>query len=184
MDIVSHGSTAQHMQLINERIVRLEHAFRESAEQFVTETARLNNAGQLELPDLVERYSFLRAQYETAGRHGFSLLWEGAGLPKNGAMAHRAKWTVPGCGYWANVYPSPGEYPPHAVAYLLFDHAGEVIYVGSSGSLSQRLRTHWREGKRFVRWQAWYAPDRKAAYDLEDRLLKAHLPVLNTKAGA
>ena len=68
------------------------------------------------------------------------------------------------------------------VVYVLFDVENEPCYVGSTSKLRQRMRRHEKDGKTFLRWQAYPAEDREAVYRLEDRVLRERLPKLNVKA--
>lgn len=75
--------------------------------------------------------------------------------------------------------------PPRgqSVVYVLYDGTGTPCYVGSTGDFSARLKWHLKDRKPVVVWKAFPCEDREAAYLLEDRLLKEHLPYLNKKVG-
>lgn len=100
-------------------------------------------------------------------------------------------------GYWSGVanLDMHAHRPPdgQAVVYVLFDDQNVPCYVGSTEKFKTRIDTHYRNGpggnrsrpergKEFERWVAYPCPDREAAYQLENRLLKEHKPYLNRKA--
>lgn len=76
-------------------------------------------------------------------------------------------------------FPAPG----YSVVYVLFDEANEPCYVGSTNRFRTRLNEHDKAGKEFANWQAYPCDTREHAYQLEERLLKQHLPKLNLKIG-
>lgn len=88
---------------------------------------------------------------------------------------------------WLGTYPlgmndpRPGRGVP--VVYVLYLDV-EPIYAGSSDYFTGRLAAHRRDDKDFNRWRATACADRAAAYALEDRLLKQHLPTLNRRRGS
>ena len=60
---------------------------------------------------------------------------------------------------------------------------GTPLYVGSTHVFAERVKRHYIDGKPVKFWQAYLCSDREAAYQMEDRLLKEHMPVMNRKAG-
>lgn len=86
---------------------------------------------------------------------------------------------------WSGTFPlqKGEEWPPKGafVVYVLFDSEGVVCYVGSTKQFNQRMKAHVRDGKRFVRWQAWSCTDRQAAYAMESRFLQQHRPYYNKR---
>ena len=131
--------------------------------------------------------------------------WAAAGLPKVEFLrmlwADGIKYTANGPhGSWTN-YPDKREAPPgfvrhtasdenpmpprgQNVVYILYDGSSTPCYVGSTGDFSKRLKWHLKDGKPVVVWVAYPCESREAAYALEDRLLKQHMPYLNKKRGA
>lgn len=88
---------------------------------------------------------------------------------------------------WVSATPSDDNpMPPRGqnVVYVLYDASSTPCYVGSSGDFPARLKWHLKDGKPVRVWIAYPCDSRQAAYALEDRLLKQHLPYLNKKAGA
>jgi len=85
---------------------------------------------------------------------------------------------------WTGVWPEfPGQdYPPSSVVYGLFDHWNRLCYVGSTGALRSRLKSHARD-KCFLRWIAMATEDREVAYVWEDETIKALRPYLNRRIG-
>lgn len=132
--------------------------------------------------------------------------WIEAGLPApselRGIWAETIKYTPTGPhGSWTNYDPlwdkslpdwvssTPSDdnpMPPRGqnVVYVLYDAFSTPCYVGSSGDFPARLKWHLKDGKPVRVWIAYPCDSRQAAYALEDRLLKQHLPYLNRKAGA
>lgn len=84
-------------------------------------------------------------------------------------------------------YPSKTSFPRPAkgvsVVYILFAGDGTPLYVGSTHVFAERVKRHYIDGKPVKFWQAYLCSDREAAYQMEDRLLKEHMPVMNRKAG-
>lgn len=87
-------------------------------------------------------------------------------------------------GEWIDRAPSE-PYPPTGapVVYVLYGTGADPVYCGSTESFRNRLKAHAYSGKEFIAWRAVPAPDREAAYQLEDRLLREHCPPLNKRAG-
>lgn len=77
-------------------------------------------------------------------------------------------------------YPAPMPLRGTCVVYILFDNAGLPFYGGSTQELQIRLQTH-RNNKPFATWRAWPCSDRKAAYELEERLLREFKLPMNSK---
>lgn len=87
---------------------------------------------------------------------------------------------------WIDCVPSDeNPMPPRgqAVLYVLYDAFSTPCYVGSTGNFPARLRWHLNDGKPVTVWSAFPCASRAAAYALEDRLLKQHMPYLNKKRG-
>lgn len=176
------GATAQHMALVSNRIATLQNAMEDSTAQFCVETAREWRRGALTYTDLKNRY----AHVKQCMQKNYSPLWLDAGLPSPNVLRTRAAAELPACGYWFGPHPlgSNGLYPKGNLVYVLFDEFGAACYVGSTKQLSIRLGTHKKDGKKFVRWQAWPAEDRNLAYEMENRFLQSYKPYLNLKAWA
>ena len=136
------------------------------------------------------------ALYERLNAPGFFTAWEAAGLPHPARMradvemARRNAPNDPASAGWVGEFDGelyaaiPGPRPPDGtpVVYVLYAADATPVYCGSTHRFKQRLKAHYREGKRFVAWRAVPCVDREQAYLLEDRLLKQSCPPLNRKA--
>lgn len=177
---LSFSATARHLELLNRKRLRLEEAQREANGQYVVAVARAYAAGEIDDVGLHEAYKHMRE----ISMPGSGTQWREAGLPPSHVlklMAQRAPRDEP----WSGTYPlqKGSEWPPKGafVVYVLFDAEGVVCYVGSTKQFNVRLKTHVRDGKNFVRWQAWSCTDRHAAYDMESRFLQQYRPYYNKR---
>jgi hypothetical protein len=173
-----------------ERVARL-HEERERllADQIETEKRLVENvgrdyrAGVITEQQLVELYLV----YRQVAAPGFADRWNGSvpATERYGRLAGIPLARLPNGpdGTWRGVFPlatsAPAPSSGIAVAYLLFDDRDGVCYAGSSDNLRARLKRHGRDGKTFRRWIAYPCSDRKAAYQLEDRLISQYQPRLN-----
>lgn len=98
---------------------------------------------------------------------------------------HRSSMLSNDSGQWGG--PRTGlQHRPAAgqsVVYVLTDHIGQVLYIGSTENLSKRLSEH-REKARWTFWLALEVANRGAAFDLEEKLISAWNPPLNRRTGA
>jgi hypothetical protein len=139
------------------------------------------------------------ALYDKLNCPGLFTAWVAAGLPHptrlraSIEMAIRHAPNDPASGGWVGEYENGrfgkqatlGPRPPDGtpVVYVLYGADAEPIYCGSTEHFKQRLKAHYRDGKRFVAWRAVPCANREQAYILEDRLLKQSCPPLNRRAG-
>lgn len=189
MSTSDYHATLQHIDLISARIATLTQAQIEAEEQVIHRLAVDYRAGRIDIEQLYERYLWLRDRAAA----GFWKRW-------NWAMPHAAttkqirhvvlrirRHTPDPDGNWRGAYPfgDADRYPttPTPVVYVLFDDANEPCYVGSTDDFRGRARAHAKDGKRFARWLVYPCTDREAAYELEERLHREHLPYLNRKVG-
>lgn len=189
------AASIQHLELIGEligslraKIKRLETARADTLRQIAEASKRVADGWST-----AEKL----ALYEKLNRPGMFTAWNAAGLPHPGRMRADLAAEVrhapndPVSGGWLGEFSQDGHgsvsdpRPPDwtSVVYVLYAADCEPIYCGSTEHFKQRLKTHHREGKRFVAWRAVRCPDRAQAYALEDRLLKQSCPPLNRRAG-
>jgi hypothetical protein len=178
------AASVGHLGVLGAKVARLREAQAETVAQIAHRAAVLYRAGELADGDALEVYLALRE----FGGSGFSRAWLAAGLPSLSRMRWRVENRPNGSdGSWHGGYPlaltDPAPPVGQCVVYVLYDEAGAPCYVGSTQTLRVRLRQHAYD-KRFVRWQAYPAEDRTAAYDMETRFLQSHKPYLNKRATA
>jgi predicted GIY-YIG superfamily endonuclease len=182
-------ATVQHLSLIHRKIQRLEAARVEAEEQLFHAVNREHQAGNLSEDDLIDLYLAVRAQLPLP----FIKRWNAA-LPISAQAAWtRAPWrgrhdpNGPGGHSWIGTRPiGPESRVPRfgvAVVYVLYDEAGEPIYVGSTDQFRVRIGQHERGDRPWVAYMAVECEDREAAYQLEDQLLKTRMPPTNKRAG-
>lgn len=70
--------------------------------------------------------------------------------------------------------------PGVEAVYALID-GGQVVYVGRTSHLSQRLKAHRRNGNTFDEWETYPCESRKHARDLEAVLIQQHRPPRNRR---
>jgi hypothetical protein len=177
------SATLQHIQLIQAKEDRLAAARREALMQVLHQIGTDYRTGRLTHRELCAALVAIR----NAKQPGAMKAWdEIVGTPWK-RLAQSAKRLPNGPeGAWVGEYPIGADAPAplngDSVVYVLFDEANEPCYVGSTNQLRPRLRRHAKDGKHFVRWQAHPCDDREHAYQIEDRLLRQHMPYLNRKA--
>lgn len=176
-------STLQHIRLIQRREARLAQARTDALVQLLHSIGTEFRAGRLTQVQLIS----LQASVRALGIVGVKTFWNEAVDVEWTSLLTAAKKLPNGpAGTWVGEYPyQQGACVPQSgfsVVYVLFDQANEPCYVGSTKHFSDRLRNHRRDGKQFVRWQAYPCRDREHAYEVEERLLKEHMPYLNRKA--
>lgn len=177
-------ATLQHIGMLHERQQKLL-AMREEAEaQMLHRLGVAHRAGEVDDMVLVEVFRQLKA-LDIPGR---STRWDAHISIRWAAMVDVGRWKPNGpAGTWIGDYPldpaAAGPRPGRAVVYVLYDADNEPCYVGSTAQLRQRMKQHAKDGKVFTRWHAYPCRNREHAYELEDRLLKEHMPHLNRRAG-
>jgi hypothetical protein len=77
-------------------------------------------------------------------------------------------------GWEAAPTPQPGDY----VVYFLFDHAGDICYVGKSKNFRSRVGDHARD-KTFESWLALPVSGQQEAFAFETRYRHEYRPYLN-----
>jgi hypothetical protein len=77
-------------------------------------------------------------------------------------------------GWEAMPMPQPGDY----VVYFLFDHAGDICYVGKSKNFRSRVGTH-AHNKTFESWLALPVSGQQEALTFETRYRNKYRPYLN-----
>jgi hypothetical protein len=182
------AATAGHIDMIQSKLEKLHDAREEAWAQLLTAAGRMYRAGEIDATQLQQFHRDMRDSYGS----GFSKLWtQHAPIPGNKLMhvAERERRIAQQSGVkvWNGGFPLGFEQliPDQgiAVVYMLLDHFNVPAYVGSTESFRQRMKPHLAKWPGvFANWTAWRCPDREAAYVLEDRLLREHLPYLNKKA--
>jgi hypothetical protein len=179
----SMASTLQHIELIQVKEERLAAARKEALAQLLHRIGTEYRTGGLSEIQLVAAFSHIhrldmpgrmKAWNEIIGIRWQRMLEIKKRLPNGPEHSWVGEWPMD----TAAAHPISGT----SVVYVLFDEANVPCYVGSTNHFAQRMNAHQKSGKRFVRWQAHPCRDREHAYQLEDRLLKQHLPPLNKKA--
>lgn len=196
-------ATLDHIVALSQKIESLSDRQIDAEEAFLhrTWTLYLEGAWDLgHLRNLTETYC------PAFFRRGWEERWEAAELPpvdklldlwvatlKHAATGPHGSWTNYDARHqdalpeWVSCTPSEDNpMPPRgqSVVYVLYDGFSTPCYVGSTGDFPARLKWHLKDGKPVVVWVAYPCEDRDAAYLLEDRLLKQHMPYLNKKRGA
>lgn len=178
----SSRATLQHIQLLNRRITKLTEAREQAEEQLLHRAAASYRSGEMSLSNLIELYW----HYQEAGSPGKSRRWNA-----HFDLTYQAMGMLPApngpeeswVGEWPLSEGAPCAIRGLAVVYVLFDAENAPCYVGSTGKLRTRLSQHARSGKQFTYWQAHPCRDREHAYQLEEQLLRQHMPYLNRRAG-
>lgn len=180
----SISSSLQHASNLLRKQRTLAAATEETFVQLIHRIGAAHRAGDITDDQLCDVLAAMRAvSYQPLGR-----LWNDVIDISWQKLAYRITQRPNGPeGTWVGEYPFPqGSIAPPTdvpVVYVLFDDHNEPVYVGSTHNFRDRMRDHRKDGKRFVRWQAYPCNDREAAYQLEERLLREHLPSLNRKTG-
>jgi hypothetical protein len=188
------AASVQHLELLSESMTSLR------AKQKRLEAARADTLRQIAAASKRLAHDWTTAEklalYEKLNCPGLMTAWNAAGLPHPARMradvemSRRNKPNDPASGGWVGEFdgenyskvstPQPPDWT--AVVYVLYAADAEPIYCGSTEHFRQRLKSHYREGKRFVAWRAVQCDNREQAYVLEDRLLKQSCPPLNRRA--
>lgn len=190
--LAPYEDTLQHIALLASRRDRINAAQLEAERQVIHRAACDFEAGRLDAEDL---YAFYM-RYKQHALPGFSRLWNERmpiGAQRIGGLLYQQRvrgerHRLPPDGAWRGEWPlSDGvTFAParQSVVYVLFDAFNEPCYVGSTQDLRKRLQAHARDGKEFTRWMAHPCANRKAAYELETKLLGEYKPYLNKRAAA
>ena len=179
------AASIEHQERIAAKRRVLEDAQVATESQIIQAVRRLWLAGHLTAPELYGIFQQCRAN----AMPGFSAAWCTA-LGVSQQLMYQHARNVPNgpLGTWEGDAPLPTQAvcPPRgqSVVYVLYDQASVPCYVGSSEQFRDRLKAHVRDGKPVVRWRAYPCPDRAAAYEMEGRLLREHMPYLNLRRGA
>lgn len=177
-------STLQHLGLLDARRRRLVEAQTEAEEQLFHRIGAMRQNDQLTDAELQEIFNRCR----TVRTAGMTSRWDAhIDIPWR-RLLHGGRHLPNGPeGTWIGVAPlPPDDNAPRsgvAVVYVLFGEDNEPCYVGSTADLRTRLKAHLKDGKAFVRWQAYPCKTREAAFVLEERLLAERMPRLNRKTG-
>lgn len=181
---VGTTATLQHISMLHARAQKLNELRIEGETQFLHRVGVAYESGRLSLVELAQ----IHREYQRLDLPSKSTRWNSM-VPVPWARMQRAyEWLPNGpAGTWAGRWPldnaSTSPFPGLSVVYVLFDGRNEPVYVGSSGNFRERLKRHMKDGKNFIFWQAYPASNREAAYELEVKLLREHLPKLNKKVG-
>lgn len=196
-------ATLDHIAVIDRKIDELREKKLDAEEAFLCRAQTLYMEGLFTASDLL---SLAETWAPCYFEPDWEDRWEQAGLPSPATLrdiwAESIKYTANGPhGSWTNydsswqetlpdwVSYTPSDdnpMPPRGqnVVYILYDGSSTPCYVGSSGDFPARLKWHLKDRKPVVVWIAYPCETREAAYALEDRLLKQHMPYLNKKRGA
>jgi hypothetical protein len=148
---------------------------------FLQQVAERYIRRELSQRDLARIYHGLRA----FGRTGMATRWD-AVVPFKRLLIEHQQFNEPHTdGRWYGAWPVQlGDSLPiagQAVVYYLFDEEDVCCYIGSSGDLRTRLKSHRATGKVFLTWVAEPHPTRSAAYEAEEAILQGmtELPQYN-----
>lgn len=189
MTTSDYHASLQYIDLVSAKIATLTEAQIEAEEQVIHRLAVDYRAGRIDIEQLYERFLWLRER----AAPGFWKRWTWR-MPSDASSkqirytAYRKRRHTPDPdGIWRGAYPfgDTERHPPtpRPVVYVLFDDANRPCYVGSTSDFQGRAKAHAKDGKPFVRWMAFPCADREAAYAMEERLHREHLPYLNRKVG-
>lgn len=174
----------RHVSLLGERRDKLTRQKVGAEERYLAAVAQAYDGGIIGMAELAEAYY----DYREIADPGYSRRWDKAipvSAAKVAAYAKSRPRREPNSpdGSWLGPYPFDDGPTPGigtAVAYLLFDQSSVICYIGSTASFRSRLNRHVKDGKSFIRWEAYPCQDRGAAFDLEYRLIGIHQPYLNS----
>lgn len=180
---ITLAATLQHIEAVHARQAKLLAARESAEEQLLHRLGSAFRCGEIGVSELIQVYSRYK-DLDIVGRSKrwnkhVGIHWQSmAAMSERGLNGPEGTWI----GDWPVHYLAPAPAKGISVVYVLFDAENEPCYVGSTKNFRQRLNDHAKDGKVFVRWQAYPCRDREHAYQLEDRLLKERLPHLNRKA--
>lgn len=182
----SFEDPAGRLALIGQQVNLLERQRVRAEEQLFAAIGHDFRMGRITKEDLVDIYRSVRPYLS----NGFSARWEER-IPVpfrwvQGAakLANMGRMNGPNGTSWTGVWPpernAPAPLNNTPVVYVLYDAAGEPIYLGSSKNLRSRLKAHSRE-RDFAAWIAVPCASREAAYLKEDYYLRTCPPAQNKK---
>lgn len=183
LDLPALAATAQHIDLLDNKIEKLMRARTDSWAQLLTAAARMYRAGELGEDELFQLHNRMRESFGP----GFSAVWD-QNMPITARRIRQASLNSPNGpnGSWQGWLPigegRPAPPTGMSVVYVLFDAANVPIYVGSTHSFRTRVKAHRREKPEAHSWTAYRCRDREHAYQLEEQLLAEHKPRLNKKS--
>ena len=175
-------ATLQHIELLSNRIAKLTDAKDQAERQVLHRVGCAYRDGSMGIAELIAFFQ----QYRRLATDKKAQRWNESIDLQYKALLHQLPPNGPAdtwVGEWPHIDGEPYPISGISVVYVLFDATNEPCYVGSTSKLRPRLSEHTKAGKLFVRWQAYPCRDREHAYEIEDRLLKHHLPRLNRRAG-
>lgn len=184
LDVNELQATARHIELIDAKIEKLSSLRAESWTQLLTAAHRMYRSRRFTEADLLRLFDSMKASYGP----GFTAVWN-EHMPIQANRMPRWRIDLPnGPGEsWLGEIPigSNSPSPPFGVAvvYVLFDGANEPVYVGSTDAFRARISSHRREKPEARRWTAHRCRDREHAFQVEDRLLREHMPRMNKRRG-
>lgn len=193
-DFPDLAATAQHIQLLNRKINRLQDLRVDAWNQMLAAVSRMYADGFLDDEDLYSVAYLMAPGYGP----GFTRVWDRHGplefkyvigrartrdarefaLEQNKPNGPHGTWTgkLPfDCG-------DPIPVKGISVVYVLYDANGEPVYHGSTDNLRTRLRAHEKDKPEAAVWVSSKCEDRERAYQVEVVNLLRHLPRLNKKA--
>lgn len=187
MDVPIYADSLASLAALNDRRLWLTERQEMVSAQIIHRCAVAYRAGEIAAEAMQALYRELRDNNPP----GWSKAWAAAGLPcirEVNAFIRRAALDAPNesDGSWSGGNPivrAPRPSAGTAVVYLLYDEAGDPVYLGSTASFVARLSAHRHAGKSFAFWRAWPCADREDAYRREEQMLRQALPRLNVKAG-
>lgn len=179
------AATEQHMQLLRDKRDRLNAALIDSQYQYLTALAREHRAGRITWVDLNHAHEVCRSHRTI----DLTERWNSCLGVTPGKVRVNAQMMPNGAnGTWHGVWPLPDgvSHPPRGafVAYILFDDVRAPCYVGSTKNFRERLKNHYRDGKRWTSWIAHSCTDRKHAYQVETKFLQQYKPPMNRTSSA
>lgn len=177
-------ATAHHVGLLHERELRLAQARDEAQRQMFHRIGSAHRCGEISDRELIAIHKCVHA----AAVPGSRKHWD-ANIDVSWLKMRFLEGKLPNGpeGSWVGLNPCGSKEPAPtqgvAVVYVLFGPDNEPCYVGSTDNFRQRIKAHVQDGKDFASWQAHPCRDRWHAYEVEDRVLRQHMPYLNRRAG-
>lgn len=189
-EIAALSATAQHIDLVQQKLDRLTAVRHDSWLQMLAAAGRLYLAHEMTPEDLLLLLDKMRGYGP-----GFGKLWDQVMPVKanklRAVVAARERERQESIhSTWFGSLPfqvptSPALTPPHGVpvVYVLFDSLNEPVYVGSTAAFWSRMKGHHiLERYVITHWMAYRCNDREHAYQEEERLLATHKPRLNVRS--
>ncbi len=190
----SIDASLDHIRRVAQRRKSLEQAQVAAEEQVCHRIGSAYRAGDIDIADLAEYF----IAYREDALPYFTKRWDAAvPITARKLLTYRGgSWTSlsplarpngPNGMFCGAGRPAPSEpAPPRgmSVVYVLYDAMNVPAYVGSTMHFRSRIKQHMRAGKPVDYWTATPCANRRAAYELETRLLKEVMPYLNKRASA